>query len=534
MVSKVTLIALVLIVSTPILLGYAMAFDEVTDYRWEQGASKNVTDMLYNSKAFTNTSLDSYSLNSMVLTNSSDPQQTYPDYQSITANKTAVPYTEYHDTTTVSYEPSQLAFFEIVPTGSPISVVLYYPDLSTTSLSVLSLSSVADNASTGTVFGYDQNNNQYSYSGVATINFPNGVDSRLSYRQDLPSYYQQFFTYANLVDGWNLPVSIRSTPYSYVPDSHNSVGFNEIIMSINLASFVGTLYYDIEYDDETITLTIQSTTDGTSHTLIAQVGSDAQQLYMNLDPGFIPSATDNWYQLRVTTSGLSFSYIHNIDSSFGPHKSFSEASWTFATKKADYTLQSIELPLNTSIVYRGEFALCKGFDYPVIEDNSFTAKPFSGDSNEITISQISGNGPSFSFAGETVTITNGSFTLDGKKFSIDKGITLRSTFEDLQYTNYINGVEVSTTAAAPSVTFNGAWDCAVESTVLTHEQYTSTEWTPGKFAWNGVDQSFALMGLITCAAVFVGLGMYGARSGAKVGKLMIICGAAAFVFLAIM
>ena len=42
------------------------------------------------------------------------------------------------------------------------------------------------------------------------------------------------------------------------------------------------------------------------------------------------------------------------------------------------------------------------------------------------------------------------------------------------------------------------------------------------------------MGLITCAAVFVGLGMYGARSGAKVGKLMIICGCAAFVFLALM
>jgi hypothetical protein len=63
------------------------------------------------------------------------------------------------------------------------------------------------------------------------------------------------------------------------------------------------------------------------------------------------------------------------------------------------------------------------------------------------------------------------------------------------------------------------------------EEVTSTQlrWQPGEFGFDEV--GFIVVGLIACLGAFVGLGMYGRRSGAKVGVLMLICGGAAMVLL---
>ena len=56
---------------------------------------------------------------------------------------------------------------------------------------------------------------------------------------------------------------------------------------------------------------------------------------------------------------------------------------------------------------------------------------------------------------------------------------------------------------------------------------TREEWNPGEFAFD--EDSFK--GAIVLAAVvaFIGVGLYGARSGVKVGFLIMICGGAAVV-----
>ena len=54
-------------------------------------------------------------------------------------------------------------------------------------------------------------------------------------------------------------------------------------------------------------------------------------------------------------------------------------------------------------------------------------------------------------------------------------------------------------------------------------------WAPGEFAFD--KQDFAACGLLVAGALLVGLGMYGARSGIKIGLLLLICGGGALLYL---
>ena len=152
-------------------------------------------------------------------------------------------------------------------------------------------------------------------------------------------------------------------------------------------------------------------------------------------------------------------------------------------------------------------------------------------SYRIELADIGQIGDSITWGGETYAVTDGKITVNNVKIKVSD-LQLDSKYLDGVRTNYINGRQIST--GSNSLQLTGTWAAIVSLSELDHSTTTSTEWIAGEFAWNGVDQSFALMGLITCVAVFVGLGMYGARSGAKVGTLMIICGFAALIFLAIM
>ena len=134
-------------------------------------------------------------------------------------------------------------------------------------------------------------------------------------------------------------------------------------------------------------------------------------------------------------------------------------------------------------------------------------------------------------------MTDGSITVEGKKIRL-----LQASFsavydeETETYTPSINGIELNTelppSPVAPALGLGGEWSLAVMAYNVEKIEGTHLVWQAGEFAFNGADSNFALIGLLTCGAVFVGLGMYGRRSGAKVGMLMLITGCAAFIFLA--
>ena len=58
------------------------------------------------------------------------------------------------------------------------------------------------------------------------------------------------------------------------------------------------------------------------------------------------------------------------------------------------------------------------------------------------------------------------------------------------------------------------------------------EWRAGGFGFS--EQGTLIVALLVDAAVFVGLGFYGRRSGVKVGWLLALCGCAGFVILCMM
>jgi len=63
------------------------------------------------------------------------------------------------------------------------------------------------------------------------------------------------------------------------------------------------------------------------------------------------------------------------------------------------------------------------------------------------------------------------------------------------------------------------------------ETYNSYKWIAGEFAWDGIDDNFLMVGLLTSLGVFIALGIYSRRSKASVWPLMLVAGGAAFLFL---
>ena len=149
----------------------------------------------------------------------------------------------------------------------------------------------------------------------------------------------------------------------------------------------------------------------------------------------------------------------------------------------------------------------------------------------ISITSAGVFGDSISWGGESYTVTNGSITT---------GRLLQSVFSttydesNSEWVNSINGKEISRTASPATMYLGGEWSITLSSYSMTETTGTQMTWHPGEFAFNGMDSDFALFGLAASIAVFIALGLYGRRSGAKVGALMLICGCAGIIFLLMM
>lgn len=80
------------------------------------------------------------------------------------------------------------------------------------------------------------------------------------------------------------------------------------------------------------------------------------------------------------------------------------------------------------------------------------------------------------------------------------------------------------------ITFGGSWSAMITTESMESYTYTRTEWTPGQFGWNGLDQNFMMVGLLTSIGAFIALGIYIRRTKAALWPLLIVCGGAAMLF----
>ena len=197
------------------------------------------------------------------------------------------------------------------------------------------------------------------------------------------------------------------------------------------------------------------------------------------------------------------------------------SSGRIATVVIAASSEAVEFRVDSAGILAGSFP--STLNYTLDMANLFPDKSYKLKLNSIGI-----YGDSITIAGETFPVTNGRISVDGSTVSL-KGATISSVWNGTGYDVAINSHAIGTVAAPSSLTFNGEWSLTLTTDILKQTTNTRTDWAPGQFAFDKTD--FAACGLLVAGALLVGLGMYGQRSGIKMGVLLLICGGAALIYL---
>lgn len=545
MVSKIAVIALVAIVATPILLGFAFNLSEVseTDYRMD-GDTVNVTPLLRTGTHYTTTSADTYQINSKFYY---DQVSSFPKFKTVSTTKSSSQVWQgqydiapganiywrfnHYDGELYAYlgHNSGVTFIELdtnginpIKTVSNISTVHYY-------------------ASSGKV--------DYSYgSGTkSSFNITDQADY-MFFRNDGTSTVTLYIStvsspgngsyYASVADGYYFRTgnSFISTPaytktvlmtmdLSAYPDNSLYMTFVAGIVDANFYIYKGSVYQ--WYIGNSL-----------------DPPGDRVQLYYD------NSRSSNTYQILITyelvdvdasyeyyNRHVEFRYVGDWPTLIGYanyYKSFSlDYEYTVALGGGQpYPISSVQLATTNSRtpLMRMDDAVFRAFSYPIIENQVYTPASFRTNP-ATTIDDPEIYGPSFVFGGNTYTVSDGKITIGSHRIPV-KGLVLSSILnENGTYDNRIGNTIISTTAQPSTITFNGMWSASISTQSMEEYTYTKTEWHAGSFGWDGIDQNFLIVGLITCLGAFVGLGIYARKRGTGgLIPLMIVTGCAAAVF----
>ena len=162
-------------------------------------------------------------------------------------------------------------------------------------------------------------------------------------------------------------------------------------------------------------------------------------------------------------------------------------------------------------------------DYTLSMDGLFPGRSYALKFNSIGV-----YGDSINLGSTSYGVTEGRINVGGELVPL-KGAVIRSINEDGTYHNSISGYVLGDSSAPISITFGGEWSLTATADLIDINEGTREEWAPGQFAFN--EDSFKGAIVLAAVAAFIGVGLYGARSGVKVGLLILICGGAALVAL---
>lgn len=152
---------------------------------------------------------------------------------------------------------------------------------------------------------------------------------------------------------------------------------------------------------------------------------------------------------------------------------------------------------------------------------------FPGRSLKVKMNSVGIYGDSLTVAGTTYNVTNGRITADGASINV-KGMTVSYLYNSASssYDIYFNSAYIAS-SLSPTLYFGGEWSVTLTANIVEQVTETSPEWSPGGFAFD--KDSFVGVIVLAAALTFIGVGMYGARSGVKAGLLLMICGGAALI-----
>ena len=545
MVSKVAVIAIVGIVAIPILLGYALNLNEVTETDYKTaGDSVNVTPLLQNGTDYTYANADIYQLNTR-LNSGSIP--VIPDYNNITATKTAYPLTktDFNDQAFTNYTYTVNGSFYIYLDNGNTSIDFYGKVNGGAEQLIMTRTSVYS------VY-YDAANKHYSYTSYGSQNSQSG-DAELTrlVLNTLSSYTVGGYIAEQSNNGQYVDFSagftVDTRPAYNVPNDYQyaSIVFpgasRTALITMDLSSITADNYaFQCGYF-----YLEKTTTDGVVKWQVKQSSIISSQTIEPVDLYYDQNSSNNTYQLKIWGE-------NNPDTPIRPNYKFIQhlefryvGAWPSLIGEANY-YQTFDVQYQISNIQHNSFYIAGSFsehsptlridaaeyqamEYQLISDQQYVPADFKTNPST-TIDNVQIYGLSLTFGGNTYTVSKGSITLGTHQIPV-KGLVLSSVPNSSGgYDNKIGDTVISTTAAPSAITFNGKWSASISTIGQEQYEYTKTEWIAGGFAWNGMDQSFLMVGLITSLGVFIALGIYARRSRASVWPLMLVCGGAAALF----
>lgn len=180
-----------------------------------------------------------------------------------------------------------------------------------------------------------------------------------------------------------------------------------------------------------------------------------------------------------------------------------------------------DIRVDLASVAMGSFPATK--DYTLNMSGLFPNKSYTAKLNSIGI-----YGDTLTVGTHAYTITNGRISIDGETVAL-KGTTISSRWNGSAYDLYVASHKIGTSSAPASITFGGEWSLTVTAQILIQVSGEKAEWVPGAFAFD--EDSFVGVIVMVAAFTFIGVGLYGARSGLKAGLLLMVCGGAALIAL---
>ena len=541
MVSKVAVIALVAIVACPILLGYAMNLSEITESVYTPNDDNlDVTNLLRDGTDYSYAVANTVDLNSRFSEGGID---SYPDF-TVTTMRSALPMSKAvytNSVTAATFFMNDLKFHYMVADYVPsysnyLQVAAIMNDNSISNITMIHGLRFDDtNPGVILVSKFMYSNGSWipsplmSVSNVKALVYTvssgfTGTCETYNYNKTNPPT-----TYADLAFGYYLNKYSKSSSYVddgtdiLIPDYTNNFMFT---MDFNNSASNKTFYLhtgDI-YDPYDFKFT-KSTVSGTVHWVVSVsynhgAYEDLTELYYD------QSKSSNTYQITVSMSGIKFDYVGSWPTLFGKANSYWDYSYDFPNEIGTYL--GFNFSGSDTPRMRLDSATYRAFTYQIIEDETYTPSQFRTNP-ATTISNTQIYGTSLTFGGNTYPVSKGNITLGSHQIPVN-GLVLSSVLVDGQYENRIGNTIVSTTASPSTIVFNGKWSTNVSTTSMSETTYTKTEWTPGEFGWDGLDQNFLMVGLLTSIGVFIALGIYIRRTKANLWPLLVVCGGAAMLF----
>ena len=537
--TKLAVAALILIVITPIGIGYLMNVEETQKSSFEVVNKTNVTNTLLNSTSpYSLERVGSYMDNAFLAAYYADPS-----YKAgVTENYTQIPKAQYSYTgLSITSGSWQDVFTAAGWNANSITLRLTAENVSANeNLGQLRITTLDGSTTTYNIKSPSSAESAYAflYYKLGTLTFQDAdaaagfeivsnvskIEINTPYNSVKASRYDifgdEYDRYYDYTQGWAKPSSSQTLAWANGMDN----SLVEIISDVPGASTPGKMQPFDESNNSPGAISYWFSYTLGNYGAFVQIGSAD------------PVKLGDYNVIRIVFE-LDHVTIYGLNAwpsmGMGFQSSYNSVQLDYAA--AITSIHYINLIAGSNPYVRVDRSQSLAGSFPVITNATLNAANLypGTTSYGVQLSHVDVSGSSILFGGVTLPVSNGYVTVGNKTTTLE-GSTWQTIYEDGQYNNTVNGILVSSTPNPATMKFNGSWSTIVELQHMDTVTWTSTEWIPGEFAWDGMDANFCIVGLITCAAVFVGLGMYGARSGAKVGKLMIICGCAAFVFLALM